>query len=163
MAAPYPQTPNLIASRGFCEQSSWIGDKFHQDGAPPGAVEFAKKDSLPGAKRELSVFNEDGLAGAGENRFHVRVRVALSMLVGTFMRDEPIEKALDIGGDIRIGMFVNRNACRGVRNVDVADRALKARIANGLLHLARDIHELRAACCLDAKRLHAQEAFTGWE
>src|SRR5712664_3072770 len=92
-------------SGGVKPPSRWVRRDFYEDGALAGAVEFTKKNSLPGAESEFAVFDEDGLARSGEDGFHVRVRVALGVPIRALMRDQAIEDPFDVAGDVGIGVF----------------------------------------------------------
>ena len=137
------------------QSSGWISDDFDEDVALPRAIEFAEEDSLPGTKNELAAFDEDGLAGARENRFHVGVGIAFSVAIRALVWDKGVEDSLHIRRDIRIGVFVDRNAGCGVWNIDVAEPLLNHGIANGVFDFPCDVYELRAASRFYSKRFHA--------
>ena len=144
--------------------NSWlIGDDFYQDGALPGAVEFTKKNSLPGTESEFAVFDEDGLARSSEDGFHVRVRVAFAVAIRALMRDQAIEDPLDVAGDVGIGVLVDDDSGGGMRNIDVADAAFHIGFAESLFDFASDVYKLRAAIRFDAKSFHRRGNVTGWE
>ncbi len=143
--------------------SRWVRHDFYEDGALAGAVEFTKKNPLPGAESEVAVFDEDGLARSGEDGFHVRVRVAFAVAIRALVRDQAIEDPFDVAGDVGIGMFVDDDSGGGVRNIDVADAAFHIRFADSLFDFAGDIYKLRAAIRFDAKSFHCRGNVTGWE
>ena len=74
----------------------WISDDFDEDVALPRAIEFAEEDSLPGTKNELAAFDEHGLAGARENRFHVGVGIAFSVAIRALVWDKAVEDSFHI-------------------------------------------------------------------
>jgi hypothetical protein len=137
------------------QSSDWISDDFDEDVALPRAIEFVEEDSLPGTKNELAAFDEDGLAGAGESRFHVGVAIAFGVAIRALMWDEGVEDPLHIRRDIRISVFVDRDACCGVWNIDVAEPLLRSGIANGVFDFPCDVYELRAAGRFYSKSFHA--------
>jgi hypothetical protein len=139
-----------------------VGNYFDEYGALARPVEFAEKNALPSAQREFSIFDEDGLAGSGQDGFHVRIAVAFRMAVGTIIRNQVIENSFDIPGNIGIRVLVDGDSGRRVRHVDTAQSAGHARLVNCVFDFAGDIHELRALAGPDAKRLHAGR-ITGWE
>src|SRR5216684_3537672 len=141
-------------SGGVKPPSRWVRHDFYQDGALARAVEFTKKNSLPGAESEFAVFDEDGLARSGEDGFHVRVRVAFGVAIPALMRDQAIEDLFDVAGDVGIGVFVDDDSGGGVRNIDVADAVFHIRFADSLFDFAGDIYKLRAAIRFDAKSFH---------
>jgi len=135
--------------------SAPVSDDFDKHVALPRTVEFAEKDSLPGTKSELAVFDEQSLTGSGKNRLHVGIGVAFSVAIRTLAWDQPVEDAFDVTGDVWIGVLVDDDARRGMRHVDMAQAVPDSGIANRLFHLAGDINALRAPSGFDAERLHS--------
>jgi len=54
----------------------------------------------------------------------VGVGVAFGVAIRALVRDKGVEDSLHIRRDIRIGVFVDRDACCGVWNIDVAEPCL---------------------------------------
>lgn len=98
---------------------------------------------MPGAQHKPSSFNEYHLRRSGKNGFHVRVGVPLGMAVSSAMRDEPVENSFYVARYIRIGVFVDGNACGGVRHIHVTQAVSYPRFLDRLLDGTRDVDELR--------------------
>jgi hypothetical protein len=98
-----------------------VGDGFDVEFAVARAIEFAKEDALPVAQNELAVGYKNGLLGTHEDGFHVRVGIAFGVFVGPAFRDEVIEDAFDIAGDVWVGVLVDGDCGGGVRDVPMAD------------------------------------------
>ena len=155
-----------ITERCEVPRTSMLGrvrDYLDENGALARPIEFAEENALPGAQSEFSIFDEDGLAGSGQDGFHVRVGVAFRMAVGTIVRNQAIENSFHVSGNIGIGVLIDGDSGRRVRYVNVAESAGHARFANCVFDFAGDVHELRAHGGSDAKRLHAGSNFTEWE
>jgi len=60
----------------------------------------------------------------------VRVSVALGVAIRTLVWDQAVEEGLDIGCDVRIGVFVDGDAGRGMGNVNVANSLIDARFTH---------------------------------
>ena len=142
--------------------SPWVGEDFYQHGALTGAVEFAQENPLPGSESEFSVLDEDGLTGTGEDGLHVRVGVALGVLITALVRNKAIENSFDVARDVGIGMFVDGNSGSAVRNIDVANAAFHSGFADSLFHLASDVYKLGAAIRFDVQSLHCCGDVMGW-
>ena len=150
-------------SGGVKPPSRWVRHDFYKDGALARAVEFTKKNSLPGAESEFAVFDEDGLARSGEDGFHVRFSVAFGVAIGALMGNQPIENSFHVAGDVGIGVLVDDDSGSSVRNIDVTDAAFHIGFAESLFDFAGDVYKLRAAIRFDAKSFHRSGNVTGWE
>src|SRR2546421_1221825 len=122
------------------------------------AVEFAEEDPLPGAESELAVVKRHEDLRAHQRCTDVRRRIRA---VGIFdvtpfpaVVDDLLQRRLEILGDGRIGVLVDRDPGRRVRHVDECGRR-SVRRPEGFLHLAGDVHQLGAAVGLEPDLLHA--------
>src|ERR1700751_5257277 len=97
-----------------------VRDYFDEYVALPRPIEFTKENALPCAQRKFPIFDEDGLAGSGQDGFHVRIGVSFRMAVGTILLNQAIENSFHIPGNIGIGVFVDGHAGRRVRDVNAA-------------------------------------------
>lgn len=79
------------------------------------------------------------------------------MAICSTLRDEPIENPFYIARDIRIGVFVDSNACGGVRHIHVTPAAFYAGLLDRLLDRTRNVHEFRAPAGFNSERLHLKE------
>ena len=135
--------------------SGGIGNNFHKDVASPRAIKFAQKNPLPGAERQLAIFDEDRLVGAGKNRLHMRIGVTFRVTIRAFVRDQAVEDPFDVAGNIGIGVFVDDHARGGVRHVDITKPVLDPGIAYDLFHCAGDVDKLGATGGFDLQRCHS--------
>ena len=84
-----------------------------------GAVEFTEVDSLPGSEDEASLIDEDFATESHEGSFDVRITVSFRMTIsGCVFGDQSPEREKHIGDDIRVGVFVDRDACGGVGDIN---------------------------------------------
>ena len=126
------------------------------DFARARAIEFREEDALPAAKSELRFFDENELRDAGENGFDVRVGVAFSMAIGSRGWDEAIESAFGVGGDIGVGMFVDKDAGGSVRDVEETGAGSNAKCGDDALDVAGYVEQLRPARGFDGDGLHGR-------
>lgn len=131
-----------------------VGKDLDVEFALAGAVEFCEENALPATEGEFAFFYENKLRGAGEHGFDVRVGVAFGVAVGAGGGNETVEGALRIGSDIGVGMFVDENGSRGVRNVQEASADADAESGDDALDVSGDVDELGAARSFDADGLH---------
>ena len=123
------------------------------DGALTRAVELAEEDPLPGPEREAAVADRHEHVGAHERRADVRRGVLLALfdvLPGPVLGDDPLERGLEVARDGRVGVLVDRDARGGVRDVDEGRRRA-VELAEGRLHLPRDVDELAPALGLHSQ------------
>ena len=81
----------------------------------------------------------------------MRIGIAFGVAVRTLARNQSIEERCYIRGYIGIGVLVDCDASGGVRDINVADAAVNARLPNDRLNFAADVHQLGAAGSLDLK------------
>jgi hypothetical protein len=124
-------------------------------------IELAQKNALPGTENQCAIFNQNRLACARENGFHMGVSVSFRMAIWPMVGNQAIENAFDIARHVGIGVLVNCDARRGVGKVNVTDAPAYARIVHQVLHFASDIHELSPSGRLDSKRFHAARLWNG--
>jgi hypothetical protein len=88
---------------------------------------------------QFTVCDEDGLAGSGQDGFHMRAGVAFGAAIRAFVLDFTIEDSCDVAGDVGIGVLIDGNSGGGVRNVDVADAGFHIGFADSVFDFAGDI------------------------
>jgi hypothetical protein len=115
------------------------------------AVELAKEDALPAAKRELACLHKNELAGTDKSRFHVRVGVAFGVAIRTSCGDQPVERSFYVRSDIGISVLVDGNGGSGVRDKEVADSRGDTRARHNLLDCGCDVDELGAELRFDSE------------
>src|SRR5690242_4582377 len=135
-----------------------LGERGDDDLTLARPVELAEEDPLPAAERELPVAERDEDLRARQRRAHVRRRVRtvgiLHVLPVPAVVDDLLQRVLEILRDERVGVLVDRDAGRRVRDVDERGRGA-VRLAERLLHLRRDVDELGLAFGLEVDLLHA--------
>ena len=97
-----------------------------EDLAVARPVELAEEDPLPAAERELAVADRDEDLRAHERSAHVRGGVrprVLGVLPVPPLVDDLLERVLEVLRDERVGVLVDRDARRRVRDVDERRRA----------------------------------------
>ena len=103
----------------------------HVHGPRPRPVELAEEDALPRAERELAVAKRHEHLRPHQRRARMRGRVLLALLdvlPPPRLRDELLERHLEVARDHRIGVLVDRQAGGRVRDVDEHGRRA-ARVA----------------------------------
>src|SRR5215211_7415874 len=137
--------------RGILPAAWPLRQRGHIDPARPRTVELAEEDALPGTEREVAVAERDQHRGRRQRRPHVRGRVLLSLLnvvPAPLVADDPLQRLLEVGADRGVGMLLDDDAGRRVRNVDErCGRAIRA--AERIPHLGRHVDELGPAVCRD--------------
>lgn len=113
-----------------------------QDMAPPGTIELAEIDPLPGAERKPAFDDRDRDSESHQGCPDVGIRVPLSMPVVSRRRHQPREAGEDVTGHVRVGVLVDGEAGCRMRHVHVTYPVFHP----GLCHLgrnsARDVQEL---------------------
>ena len=124
--------------------------------APPGAVELAEVDPLPGAERQAAVDDRHHDGRAHEGGLEMGVGVSLGMPVVARRRDQARKAGEDVPRDVGVRVLVDRQAGRGVRHVDVAGAVHDAGPPQFGCHRARDLDELGplAGRHVDLRPLH---------
>ena len=93
-----------------------------EDLAVARPVELAEEDALPLPERELAVADRDEDLRARQRRADVRRRVRAVRILGVLpvpaVVDDLLERVLEVLGDERVGVLVDRDAGRRVRDVD---------------------------------------------
>ncbi len=82
------------------------------------------------------------------------VRVPLAVPIRPRRRDQPVERAFDVAGDIRIRAFIDGDRRRRMRHIQIANASGNTGRSDRLLHLRRHIHKLRPAIGFHAQCLH---------
>src|SRR5262249_19329186 len=126
------------------------------DGAGPWAVELAEEDALPGAERKPSVADGDDDLLAHQARADVRGRVLLAgldVLPAPAVADDALERRLEVPGDGRFGVLVDRQ-CRGSVRDEEQGGGVTVEAVQRALDLAGDVDELRPPLGLDLELVH---------
>ena len=131
-----------------------ISHNLHLQPPVARAIKFAKENALPAAKYQLAACHVDDLTSSHKQGFHMGVRVPFAVPIRPRRRDQPVERAFDVPGDIRVRTFIDGDRCRGVRHLQVANPAADTGRSDRLLHLRRHIHKLRPAIGFHAQCLH---------
>ncbi len=138
-------------------QPGTVGLLQHADehGARARTVELAEEDALPGAERQLAVAERNHDLRPHQSCTNVRGSILLALLdvlPAPTLRSDPLERHLEVAGDHRVGVLVDREARRGVRDIDEHGRT--GGPLNGVPDLGRDVEQLRVALGLDPQRVH---------
>src|SRR5207248_5947137 len=118
-------------------------------------------DPLPGSEGEPAVVERDEDLRAHERRADVRGRVLLALLdvlPAPSVPDDPLQGRLEVAGDRGIRVLVDGDAGGRVRHVDEGG-GRPVRFAERLLHLGRDLDELRLPLGLQADSAHASLSY----
>ena len=110
-----------------------------------GAVEFAEEDALPGAELEAACADEYADAAAQQAGLEMRGTVAFAVLIVAAPRHEPFERGREVAHNVGIGILVDRNAGRCVRNEDRHGAFAHAEFAQRGLDLRGEVDEIGAA------------------
>src|SRR5260370_8818092 len=89
------------------------------------------------------------------------IRVALAVPIRPRHGNQPVERAFDVAGDIRVRAFIDRGRCGRVRHIQIAKASGHTGRSNRLLNLRGHIHKLRAAVRLHTQCLHEISSPTG--
>lgn len=118
-------------------------------------IKFTQIDALPCSQNESSIFNQDMAAIAHHGRFNMGIAVSLDVAeTGRILRHQSFERQQHIVHDIRVGIFVDCNPGRRVRNIN-DDRTLSNPCLMYMgLYLIRDFHEFVAFFSRDLKCNH---------
>src|SRR5947199_3022042 len=138
-----------------------LAERRHVDRPRARAVELAEEDPLPGSEREPAVVERNEDLRAHERRADVRGRVLLALLdvlPAPTVPDDPLQGRLEVAGDRGIRVLVDGDAGGRVRHVDEGG-GRPVRFAERLLHLGRDLDELRLPLGLQADSAHASLSY----
>lgn len=136
-------------------RSNAFGNHFHEDTALPWTIELTKENALPGTEDQLSAVYKHSLAGSSNYRLHVRISVALCVTVRPSVRNQPVEDTLKVMSHVGVGMFVDGDSSRCVRDVNVACTRVYRGFAYRLFYSVGNVYEFRAPAALYVKRFHA--------
>ncbi len=81
----------------------------------PGAVKFAEKNLLPGAKLKTAVVYMDGQRTAGQQGHNMRRRIPFRMTIVQVARDDMFKTANNIKTNIGICTFIDSEPRGGMR------------------------------------------------
>src|SRR3977135_2213985 len=122
-----------------------LGERRDENLAVAGTVELAEEDSLPAAERELAVADRDEDLRAHERCANMGRRVrpvgGLGVLPPPLVVHELLESVLEILGNERVGVLVDRDTRRRVRHVDERSSG-PVRVDERRLNQLRDVQEL---------------------
>jgi hypothetical protein len=135
-------------------QSDAIGEEFEMDVALPWTIELGEENALPTAKSEFTLLDEDKDVRTHKHGFHVGVRVAFRVAVGSARRNESIQGGFGIRSHVGVGMFIDKNARCCVRHIEQTGPAPDGEGRDDKLNLMGDVDHLGAAISFDADRLH---------
>src|SRR5713101_575964 len=77
----------ITRSQSLYLKSASIGRDFYVQFPFAWPIKFAQEHALPAPQRQLSALHENDLARSHEDGFYMRVRIALSVLVGPHSGD----------------------------------------------------------------------------
>jgi len=108
-------------------------------------VELTEKNTLPGAKIDFAVFNQDLFAAANQRAFTMRIGIAFGMsIAGTAMRYQFFKGQEYIVRNRRVGIFVYGYRCCRVRTINNAIAICNTGLTNSSINLACNINHLVA-------------------
>src|SRR5438477_3485082 len=122
----------------------------------PRAVELAKEDPLPAAEGESPVVERDEHLRTDQRGTDVRRRVRpvrVRVTPAAVVVHDALHRRLDVLGERRIGVLVDRHAGGRVRDIDEGGGRAIRRVERRL-HLLRDLEQLRLALGRQADLAH---------
>ena len=132
--------------------------RFHdlnEDFSSARPVTFNEDDTLPGAKRQRTIFNRDRFTRAEHHRPEMRMRVTVYPVVQVPLpfRHQLVQKRYDIASQPSL-VLVDDDARGRMRREYHAEAGLNAAAAHDPLHLTGDINQLGTSPRTQCYSLH---------
>lgn len=131
-----------------------FADKLHPDFARARAVVFHEEDALPGAELQPAVGHDQLLRRIGERAFDMGVRVALRMGVRSVFRDGAAQESGEVAAHIRVGVFVDGDACGGMGTEYREDAVARLQFLQTGADQGRDVDDVDALTGSDGIFFH---------
>jgi hypothetical protein len=111
-----------------------------------GPIKLSEKDTLPGTQNQIAVFDEQCLGIAQERGLDMRRGVALPVAVFIVLGNHHVQLCRNIGGDVRVGMFIDHDSGGGMGHKNVTDAAFNPAGGDNVSHPGSNILKLYPRC-----------------
>lgn len=130
-------------------------DCLRENAARSRAVKLAEVDPLPRSEHEPPLVHKDVTTAPHHRRFDVRITVPFPVPIPRgILGNETTQRQKHVENDVGIGVFVDRNPCRRVRDVNNHRAVANSRAGHQPLHLVGNLDKLLAVLCANFERFH---------